>query len=160
MKDKRAVGIQLFATKPLKAVRLLQKSRVVGTSAAEVAQWIRAHLNLLNRTAVGELFGLPDAAAVAIMHEYIDQVRDWAHCRKCVVYRYLWRPRRAPVLAHTPAANMQTNSLPVRKPPSLTNEACELGCRSGQRRQLSNSARQHLCWMSCGGHYCARSAVA
>lgn len=74
IKDKRAAGVTLFSTKPLKAVRLLQKSRVVGQSAEEVAQWLRAHLHILDRDAVGELFGLPDPEAVAIMHEYINQV--------------------------------------------------------------------------------------
>ena len=75
IKDKRAAGVSLFDTKPLKAVKLLQKSRVVGQTAEEVAQWLRLHLHILDRDAVGELFGLPQPEAVAIMHEYIDQVR-------------------------------------------------------------------------------------
>jgi Sec7-like guanine-nucleotide exchange factor len=74
MKDKRAAGVALFSKRPLKAVRLLQKSLVVGPSAEEVAQWLRVHLHILDRDAVGELFGLPDPEAVAIMHEYINQV--------------------------------------------------------------------------------------
>lgn len=67
--------MSLFPSKPLKAVRLLQKSGIVGRSAEDVAQWLRVHLHILDRDAVGELFGLPDSEAVAIMHEYINQVR-------------------------------------------------------------------------------------
>eukprot|EP00892_Ulva_mutabilis_P008052 jgi/Ulvmu1/5619/UM023_0158.1 len=73
MKDKRDVGLRLFCKKPLKAVRLLQRKGVLHEEPAAVALWLREHLQLLDRDALGELFGMPDQAAVAVMHEYIDQ---------------------------------------------------------------------------------------
>lgn len=80
IKDKRDVGLRLFSKKPLKAVRLLQSKGVLREDPGAVAVWLREHLQLLDRDALGELFGMPDPAAVAIMHEYIDQVRTHLLC--------------------------------------------------------------------------------
>ena len=77
MKDKRAAGMLLFDSKPLKGVRLLQSAGIVGESAVDVAEWIRKNIHVLDRSAVGDLFGLSDAFAVAIMHAYIDLVRPF-----------------------------------------------------------------------------------
>lgn len=74
IKDKRDVGVRLFRKKPLKAVRLLQSKGVLQEPPGAVAGWLRENLQLIDRDALGELFGMPDPAAVAIMHEYIDQV--------------------------------------------------------------------------------------
>lgn len=74
IKDKRDVGLRLFCKKPLKAVRLLQSKGVLQEAPGAVAAWLRENLQLIDRDALGELFGMPDASAVAIMHEYIDQV--------------------------------------------------------------------------------------
>lgn len=79
MKDKRDVGLKLFRKKPLKAVRLLQSKGVLQESAGAVAAWLRQNLQLIDRDALGVLFGESDPAAVAIMHQYIDQVRRKSH---------------------------------------------------------------------------------
>jgi len=73
IKDKRDVGLRLFCKKPLKAVRLLQRKGVLQEEPGAVAAWLRENLQLLDRDALGDLFGMADPAAVAIMHEYIDQ---------------------------------------------------------------------------------------
>lgn len=75
MKDKRAAGLLLFEAKPLKGLRLLQSSGAVGAAPADAAAWLRRNMHALNRDAVGDLFGLSDDFAVAVMHAYIDLVR-------------------------------------------------------------------------------------
>jgi Sec7-like guanine-nucleotide exchange factor len=74
MKDKRAAGLLIFENKPLKGLQLLQKGGIVGPTAGEAASWLRRNIHALNRDAVGELFGMEDKDAVAIMHAYIDLV--------------------------------------------------------------------------------------
>jgi hypothetical protein len=84
MKDKRAAGLLLFESKPLKGLQLLQKGGVVGATAVDAAAWLRGNMHALSRDAVGELFGMGDAFAVAVMHAYIDLVRSIKMSASCI----------------------------------------------------------------------------
>lgn len=75
MKDKRAAGLLLFKSKPLKGIQLLRSSGVVPTNANGTAEWLRSNLAAVDRQSLGELLGSSDEDAIPIMHAYIDMVR-------------------------------------------------------------------------------------
>lgn len=82
IKDKRAAGLTLFKSKPMRGIQLLQSSGVMPASAEGTAAWLRSNLAAVDHQALGDLLGSSGEDAIAIMHAYIDLVCCSSHCHE------------------------------------------------------------------------------
>lgn len=66
-------GIQLFNRKPHKGIEFLQEQGLLGSSPAEVAEWL--HLDeRLDKTSIGDFLGEHDDFNKEVMYNYVDQM--------------------------------------------------------------------------------------
>jgi len=73
LKSSLAAGLDLFSTKPVKAIRHLIASKVISDPTPPgIAAFIRENINQLDKEALGELFGHHESEEIDIMHAYIN----------------------------------------------------------------------------------------
>lgn len=73
LKSSLAAGLDLFSTKPVKAIRHLVASKVISDPTPPViAAFIRENIDQLDKEALGELFGHHESEQIDIMHAYIN----------------------------------------------------------------------------------------
>ncbi|RZF39341.1 hypothetical protein LSTR_LSTR000862 [Laodelphax striatellus] len=67
-------GIHMFNRKPKKGLTFLQEQNLLGTSAAEVAEWLHTD-ERLDKTGIGDFLGENDDFSKEVMYAYVDQIQ-------------------------------------------------------------------------------------